>query len=54
VKQAAKRNYFSSHQAVSLIEPLAYRKAKMEVATLIYPRVVDQGQFGQVRINDLV
>ena len=37
IKQAAQRNYLTSHQVKSLLEVVSYRKGKLEVTRPIEP-----------------
>ncbi len=48
VKTAAKHNYFTSAQAAQIVEALDFSDSKVESAVLLYPQVVDPGNFHNV------
>ena len=52
IKQAALRNYLTSHQVKSLLDVVSYRKGKLEVAVMLHPRTVDPHNFVNV-LNSL-
>ena len=51
-RQAALRNYLTSHQVKSLLDVVSYRKGKLEVAVMLHPRTVDPHNFVNV-LNSL-
>jgi hypothetical protein len=48
IKQAAGRNYFGCAQVLPILGALAFRKAKIEAAVMLHPRVVDAERFTSV------
>lgn len=48
IKMAAKQNYFTADQAKQLVAAMSFGDNKVEAAVLLYPQLVDQGNFFKV------
>lgn len=48
VKMAAKHNYFKAEQVAKVVEVMDFSEGKVESAVMLYPRVVDKGNFYKV------
>jgi hypothetical protein len=48
VRMAAEHHYFTSAQVAAVVDVMTFSSNKVESAVLLYPNVVDQGDFYRV------